>query len=123
MIVIFAREDDRHAVTVAGLLEREHRAAVSIFNLSAFPASLRLGARFSSAGRGGFFVDPQGRRIDFDAVESFWWRRPQALLPDPAIADARAQQFAVQESLSALYGVPVTVATVNGRRTLVVGRA
>lgn len=105
MIVIFAREDDRHAAAVAGLLEREHRAAVSIFNLSTFPASLRLGARFSSAERGGFFVDAQGRRIDFDAIESFWWRRPQALLPDPAITDAQAQQFAVQESLSALYGV------------------
>jgi hypothetical protein len=105
VIVIFAREDDRHATAVAGILKREHRKAVAIFNLSTFPASLRLGARFSSAECGGFFIDPEGRRIDFDSIESFWWRRPQALLPDPAIPDAQAQQFAVQESLSALYGV------------------
>jgi RimK-like ATP-grasp domain len=105
LIVIFAREDDRHAVAVAGILERNHGKAVSIVNLSAFPALLRLGARFSPVERGGFFIDPQGRRTDFAAIESFWWRRPQALLPDPAITDAQAQQFAVQESLSALYGV------------------
>ena len=81
-------------MAVAGLLERDHGKAVSIVNLSAFPALLRLGARFSSAERGGFFIDPQGRRIDFGAIESFWWRRPQALLPDPAITDAQAQHFA-----------------------------
>ena len=105
MIVIFAREDDRHAMAVAGILERDYRKTVLIFDLSMFPASLRLGARFSSAEDGGFFIDPRGRRIEFDAIESFWWRRPQPLRPDPVIADAQVQQFAVQESLSGLYGI------------------
>ena len=42
MIVIFAREDDRHAAAVADVLTREHHEAVTIFNLSLFPADIRL---------------------------------------------------------------------------------
>jgi len=105
VIVIFSREDDRHAATVAGILTRDHNEAVTIFDLSLFPSSVRLSCSFSSQNDAFYFVDRDHRRIDFNAVKSFWWRRPQSLQPDPRIADARVQHFALHESLSALYGV------------------
>jgi len=105
VIVIFAREDDRHATAVAGILARDHDETVTIFDLSMYPSSVRLTYSLSAREEGFSFVDRDNRRIDFTSVKSFWWRRPQALQPDPRIADVRAQQFALQESLSALYGM------------------
>lgn len=105
MIVIFSREDDRHALSVAEVLTRRHNEAVTIFDLSAYPADVRLSCRFSGSDGNISFVDRGGRRIDFGAVRSFWWRRPQALRLDARIPDANAQYFALQESMSALYGM------------------
>jgi hypothetical protein len=105
VIVIFAREDDRHAATVAGILARDHDEEVTIFDLSLFPGSVRLSCSFSAQDGGCRFVDRDNRRIDFGSVKSFWWRRPQSLHPDPRIADANVQNFALHESLSALYGM------------------
>lgn len=105
MIVIFAREDDRHAVQVAEFLTHRHGEAVTIFDLSTYPADVRLSCRFSGQDGGISFVDRDSRRIDLTAVKSFWWRRPQPLRPDPRIADTNVQYFALNESLSALYGM------------------
>jgi hypothetical protein len=104
VIVIFAREDDRHAAAVASVLRRDHREEAMIFDLSAFPADVRLSCSFSSHDGGCSFVDRDNRRIDLNSVRSFWWRRPQALRPDPRIADVHVQSFAMHESLSAIYG-------------------
>lgn len=105
MIVIFSREDDRHALSVAEVLTRRHNEAVTIFDLSAYPADVRLSCRFSGSDGSISFADRSGRRIDFGAVRSFWWRRPQALRLDARIADTSVQYFALQESMSALYGM------------------
>ena len=105
MIVIFAREDDRHATTVAGILARDHAEEVTIFDLSLFPGSVRLSGSFSAQDGGYRFVDRDNRRIDFGSVKSFWWRRPQSLHPDPRIADTNVQSFALHECLSGLYGM------------------
>jgi hypothetical protein len=105
VIVIFSREDDRHALSVADVLTRRHNEAVTIFDLSAYPTDVRLSCRFSDGDGNLSFVDRGGRRIDFGAVRSFWWRRPQALRPDARIADTNVQYFALHESMSALYGM------------------
>jgi hypothetical protein len=105
VIVIFSREDDRHALSVAEVLTRRHNEAVTIFDLSAYPADVRLSCRFSGSDGSISFADRSGRRIDFGAVRSFWWRRPQALRLDARIADTSVQYFALQESMSALYGM------------------
>ena len=104
MIVIFAREDDRHAAAVADVLTREHHEAVTIFNLSLFPADIRLSCSYASDADGCSFVDRDNKRIDLHAVKSFWWRRPQPLRPHPGIADSHVGNFAVHECLSAIYG-------------------
>jgi hypothetical protein len=105
VIVIFAREDDRHANAVAAILGRDHHQDTVILDLSFFPGSNRLASLFKHDRQTILFTDRRGRRIDLMAVRSFWWRRPQSLLPDPMIVDPQAQHFALQESLSALYGI------------------
>jgi hypothetical protein len=103
--MIVARDDDRHATTVAEILKRDHRVDTVILDFSFFPQMSRLSALFTSDGPGVQFTDRHGRRIDFSSIRSFWWRRPQALQLDSRVADPQAQHFALQESLSALYGI------------------
>ena len=104
-VVIFAGEDDRHAEVVAALLARGHGLRAAIVDTSTFPAQSRLGAEFTGAGPAFWFVDRHGQRIDLAEVRSFWWRRPQSFRLDPRIGDAQTQHFALQEAMSALWGV------------------
>ena len=76
-----------------------------ILDFSYFPAANRVSGRFGPDGLSVLFTDRHGRRVDLTAVRSFWWRRPQSLVPDPNIVDQPAREFALQESLSALYGI------------------
>jgi hypothetical protein len=104
MIVIFAREDDRHACAVADILARNHREQAFILDMSLFPGSTRLTATFCGNDQRIDYVDNQGRSIDMMSVRAFWWRRPQLMEPDQRIADHTLRNFAVQEAYSALHG-------------------
>ena len=105
MIVIFAREDDAHARAVAAILDATHREAAIVFDMARFPVATRLSVSFAEVGSSCILTDGQGRQVDLYAVTSFWWRRPQALQLDPRITDPSVQQFALNESFSALHGV------------------
>jgi hypothetical protein len=105
VVVIFAREDDRHAAAVSAILRRDHGRQVTIVDLSLFPSVLRVACTFSDRRNDGSFVDGNGRRVPLDSVTACWWRRPQGLQPDARLADARVRQFAVLESQSGLYGL------------------
>jgi hypothetical protein len=105
MIVIFASRDDDHAVTVGRILESGHDETAVIFDMSSFPTSTRL---IESVANGDFrceLIDGENRRIDLAGAKSFWWRRPQAISVDARIVDANLRNFALNESISAFYGV------------------
>ena len=105
MIVIFAREDDRHAVTVSSILRRDHRQDVTIVDLSLFPTIMRVAFTFADRGGGGSFVDRNGRRIHLEAVTAYWWRRPQGIQYDARLADPQVREFALRECVSGLHGL------------------
>ena len=105
MIVIFAREDDRHAVAVSSILRRDHGQEATIVDLSLFPTIVRVAFTFARRGGDGSFVDRGGRRICLDTVTAYWWRRPQGLQYDARLADQRVREFAMRESLSGLHGL------------------
>ncbi len=104
MIVICAREDDVHAVTVGSILESQHGEEVFIFDTSRFPGSVGLSGNFGSEAASISLNVHRNGRICLEDVKSFWWRRPQPMVVDPRIVEATARDFAYQECVSALYG-------------------
>ncbi len=105
MILICAKEDDSHALRVAGILQGKHGRQVFIFDMSKVPGTISLTGRLGN-GAGDLLQLGQGdRSIRLDEVTSFWWRRPQPLEIDWRIEDPAARHFAYQECVSALYGM------------------
>lgn len=105
MIVIFAPQDDRHALRVADILVRGHGEETMIFDMSDFPGRASLAIRFGPQGESCRLRWADGRETDLFRVRSFWWRRPQMPSVDPRITDPQVRHFTANEITSALYGV------------------
>jgi len=105
MIVIIAKEDDNHAVAVKRVLESSYDEEVFIFDTSTFPTSARLSGNFGEEGITFSLADGRYRDIELQSTKSFWWRRPQGVFVDPAIADSQVRHFTLNECISAVYGI------------------
>lgn len=105
MIVIIAKEDDNHAVAVKKVLESVYNENVFVFDTSKFPTIYRLNGNFSNGAISFSLEDGKLIKIDLHDVKSFWWRRPQGIMIDPAIHDDKVRNFTHSECLSAIYGI------------------
>ncbi len=105
MIVIFSSPEDIHATTVRKLLDARG-AENCILNLAEFPLAMDIGLSFASRGAANLALRlKDGGRLDFGAVKSVWWRRPQGFGFPQALADPVHRAFAQQESDFAFKGM------------------
>ncbi len=105
MIVIIAKEDDKHAVAVRKHLETKHKERVFIFNTSTFPTTTRLSGIYGKDAFNMSLTDELYRQVDLHEVKSFWWRRPQGVVVDPTITEPMVYQFTLNECMTAIYGM------------------
>ena len=105
MIIIIAKEDDKHAVKVKEILEGKHNEKVYIFDTSTFPTFSRLTGYFGNGSRVFSLTDGKGTDIELQSAKSFWWRRPQGVSLDAAITDPQVRSFTYTECISAVYGM------------------
>lgn len=100
MILILSFEDNAHAESV-----RRHLTRPSVvYDVSWFPASSTLEARYAGGACGLRLSVPQGGAIDFATVGAIWNRRQRPLTLHPQIADDTSRLFAWSESNEALLG-------------------
>lgn len=102
MILIISAPGDVHAEAVQreiGHLGGESR----ILDLSAFPARASLSIEY--AGTRPTIVFDDGVPLDFSAVGSIWWRRPQPFGFDEALDDQVGLRFAMAECTEAVTGL------------------
>jgi glutathione synthase/RimK-type ligase-like ATP-grasp enzyme len=104
-VVVFAKEDDPHALKVAGILRDQYGKEVFIFDTSSFPGAVLLTGRFDTSAPQHCWLENSTQRICLSEVGAFWWRRPQPMAIDAQILDANAREFAFQECVSALFGI------------------
>lgn len=83
---------------------RERNAAYVRFNTEDFPQRVRVVWQINDAGVDGYFLLPKAR-LDFQDIESVWYRRPIPPAPAADIRDLAAYEFVLAESQSALDGV------------------
>lgn len=102
MILIVSAPGDVHAEAVQreiGHLGGESR----ILDLSSFPARASLSIDY--AGSRPTIVFDDGDPLDFSAVGSIWWRRPQPFGFDAALDDHVGLRFALAECTEAVTGL------------------
>ena len=105
MILIMSSPDDIHATAVQSALNARG-AENHILNLSEFPMSMDIGLSFATGAPGNLALRlKSGKRIDFAAVTSVWWRRPQGFGFPPSLTDPVNRAFAQQESDFAFKGM------------------
>jgi len=105
MIIILSSQEDPHAVRVAEHLNAAGEAN-EILNLSDFPLKMGIGLSFSADGETQTALRlKDGRRLDFGAAKSIWWRRPQGFDFGTAMTDPVNRNFAQQESDFAFKGM------------------
>jgi glutathione synthase/RimK-type ligase-like ATP-grasp enzyme len=105
MIIIISSPDDIHATAVLKALA-DKGAEARILDLSEFPMSMDIGLSFVTGAEGVLALRlKDGKRIDWAAVTSVWWRRPQGFGFPPGMSDPVNRAFAQQESDFAFKGM------------------
>lgn len=104
MIIIFSNTQDEHSRVVAQKIAKDYNEEPFLLDLSQLAAHISIEAHYNS--KIDFKLNlPENRTIDLGSVKSFWWRRPQPIVLDPRIRDARYREFAFNEWRTALYGI------------------
>ena len=104
-IVVFSEPTDLHAQSVIQALARAGETDVRLLDLRDVPQRAALNMAFSNAHGSGFELAGSDRSpLRFEAVRSFWWRRPQAFVL-PGGMEPHAQQFALTELSTAFQGL------------------
>src|SRR5215470_2250896 len=93
-VIICSKEDDVHAIKVAGLLRERYNKEVFIFDTSTFPGSVSLTGKFNSSRPETFVLKTGAQNVALQDVSAIWWRRPQPMIIDSRIADQQARDFA-----------------------------
>jgi glutathione synthase/RimK-type ligase-like ATP-grasp enzyme len=102
-VLILSAAPDVHAQAVMDALA-SRGAHAELLDLAEFPAQLTLSMAFEN-GRRRFELRRRGGGVlDFSAVRSVWWRRPQPFKL-PAGMDPSHQRFAASEAATAFQGL------------------
>ena len=104
-IVVFSEPTDVHAQSVIRELAKAGESDVRLVDLREVPQRASLTMAFSNAHGSGFeLAIGNGPPVRLDAVQSFWWRRPQTFVL-PGGMDANSQHFALTELSTAFQGL------------------
>ena len=103
MILIVTNRQDQTADFLIVEL-RKRGAAYTRFNTEDFPRNVRLTWQFDNSVVRGHIVFPKAR-VDFDDIQSIWYRRPVSSIPAASVKDSVAHEFVIAESQAALEGV------------------
>jgi|SRR5689334_17572780 len=104
-IVVFSEPTDVHAQSVIRELAKAGESDVRLVDLRDVPQRASLTMAFSNAHGSGFeLAIGNGPPVRLDAVQSFWWRRPQTFVL-PGGMDANSQHFALTELSTAFQGL------------------
>lgn len=102
MILIVTNRQDQTADYL--ILELKRRNVEYFrFNTEDFPKKVSVTWSIDNLGLNGYF-DIANRRIQFDNINSIWYRRPVTPVPCESL-DTDSRDFAIVESLSALDGI------------------
>lgn len=74
------------------------------FNTEDFPQRVQIGWQAQSKGLDGYFSFSKSK-VSFQDIRSIWYRRPVPPIPETAITDEVAYEFALAESQSTLDGI------------------
>jgi hypothetical protein len=99
MLLVLTEPDDVHADHVIGKL-RERGAQVVRFNPADYPSQADISIACEPSGQLRAWLCARDQRVDFQAVDGVWWRRPQAPRAHAEISDARMREYVEQESKS-----------------------
>lgn len=106
IILIFSTLQDDHAAIVAEKIARNADSSKTplILDTSEFSSLLSIEAEYNTKTK--FRISfPNGNQLDLDDVHSFWWRRPQQVVPSAAVRDMPSREFIYSEWRTALYGI------------------
>jgi glutathione synthase/RimK-type ligase-like ATP-grasp enzyme len=104
-IVVFSEPTDVHAQSVIRELAKAGESDVRLVDLRDVPQRASVTMAFSNAHGSGFeLAIGNGPPVRLDAVQSFWWRRPQTFVL-PGGMDANSQHFALTELSTAFQGL------------------
>ena len=104
-IVVFSEPTDVHAQSVIRELAKAGESDVRLVDLRYVPQRASVTMAFSNAHGSGFeLAIGNGPPVRLDAVQSFWWRRPQTFVL-PGGMDANSQHFALTELSTAFQGL------------------
>jgi glutathione synthase/RimK-type ligase-like ATP-grasp enzyme len=103
-IIIFSGRGDAHAAAVKAELTRVGERPC-LLDLSAFPQRLSLTMGYSGDRRAFEIAGEAGELLDFNSVQSAWWRRPQKFVFPPELIDPDALCFADLEARMAFDGL------------------
>lgn len=103
MILVVTNRGDRTADF--GILEMQRRGVAYVrLNTEDFPSATVSTARFPLLGIEGYF-ETRKHRVEFDEIDSVWFRRPAMPTLADDIQDPAAREFCVTESAAYLEGV------------------
>lgn len=108
MILIISADADAHAREVIARLSTAE-VDVTLLDLSRFPAQATLTLDFEGDRARSVGFGAPGAPVDFAQASVIWWRRPQPIRLDPALADPTTRDFALVEAHSALSGLWLTL--------------
>jgi len=104
-IVVFSEPTDAHAQSVIRELAKAGESDVRLVDLRDVPQRASVTMAFSNAHGSAFeLAIGNGPPVRLDAVQSFWWRRPQTFVL-PGGMDANSQHFALTELSTAFQGL------------------
>lgn len=103
MILLVSHGRDEHLAPVRAELRRLG-ARSALLDLSRYPAGGRVTLQLG-AGRFRARLDTEDGPVRAEDIAAVWWRRPQALVADPAMARESHRRFAVRETSATLAGL------------------
>ncbi len=104
-VLIFAQQQDEHAVAVAAHLKVLGKEAV-VLDTGLFPEAARLSMRYKCCtDHRDFHLEVQGKEIPLEAIDAVWWRRPQPHRISEQMTRSSHRLFAANEAHEALAGL------------------
>ena len=103
-VIILAKPDDIHAVTVAAEVGATFQGRPVILDTARYPTDWRLTLRLSSDREPSWALCTRDLAISSDDVAGVWWRRPDAHRISKEVKDRRARRFCLDEARAAFLG-------------------
>jgi glutathione synthase/RimK-type ligase-like ATP-grasp enzyme len=103
-ILVIAKHDDIHAISVCNALARRADICPLTLDTAQYPEMWQLAFYTATGGMTEFELDTGEHRITRDNLLAVWWRRPQRYALDRAVHDPKIVDFCIAESRSALDG-------------------